>query len=105
MNHAPEHRGNHSHAQHGHGERPRRISGAHLLKLFLLNVVLFGACGAFAGLIVGDWVPREGQMRFLAAVGLVPLVLAVVATIAHAWAGKWTSVDSMSERFFGGRPQ
>jgi hypothetical protein len=50
-------------------------------------------------------VPREGQLRFLAAVGLVPLVLAVVATIAHAWAGKWTSVDNMSERFFGGRPQ
>jgi hypothetical protein len=54
---------------------------------------------------MGDWVPREGQLRFLAAVGLVPLVLAVVATIAHAWAGKWTSVDHMSERFFGGRPQ
>ena len=27
------------------------MSGGHLLKLFLLNVVLFGACGAFAGLI------------------------------------------------------
>jgi hypothetical protein len=105
MNHAPQHHGHHSHAQHGHADRPRRMSGSHLLKLFLLNVVLFGACGAFAGLIMGDWVPREGQLRFLAAVGLVPLVLAVVATIAHAWAGKWTSVDNMSERFFGGRPQ
>jgi hypothetical protein len=93
-----------SHHDHG-GAKPRSAHGmgsGHVLKLFLLNVVLFGACGAFAGVIMGDWVPSGGQLRFLAAVGLVPMVIAVVATVVHVKAGRWTSVDTMSERFFGG---
>ncbi len=77
------------------------MSASHILKLFLLNVVLFGACSAFAGLIVGDWVPAGNQLRVLAAFGLLPLVAAVIATAVHAYAGKWTSADQMSERFLG----
>lgn len=78
------------------------MSTKHIVRLFLLNAVLFGTCSAFAGLIVGDWVPSGQQLRVLAAFGLVPLVIAVVATVVHAYAGKWTSADEMSERFFGG---
>jgi len=56
-------------------------------------------------MIMGDWVPAGGQLRFLSAVALIPLVLALVATILHAKAGNWTSADNMSERFFGGKPR
>ena len=102
MNTQHDHKHDH---QHAHRSSPRGMSGIHILKLFFLNVVLFGACGAFAGLMMGDWVPEDGQLRFLGAVAVVPLVIAVIATFVHAHAGKWTSADNMSERLFGGKPQ
>jgi hypothetical protein len=71
----------------------------HALKLFLLNAVLYGACAAFAGLIVGDYLKTAEQSRVLAAFMLVPLVLAVISTVLHMKAHAWTSVDDMAERF------
>lgn len=102
MNTQHDHKHDH---QQAHRSSPRGMSAGHLLKLFLMNAVLFGACGAFAGMIMGDWVPAGNQLRFLSAVALIPLVLALVATILHAKAGNWTSADNMSERFFGGKPR
>jgi hypothetical protein len=81
-----------------------RFSGSHVAKLLLLNCVLFLACGAFAGAIVGDYIEDKLQMRVLAAFVLVPIGIAIVSTFIHVRASRWTSVDSMSERMFGGRP-
>lgn len=75
-----------------------------MLKLLLLNCVLFLACGMFAGAIVGDYIVDKMQMRVLAAFVLVPLAIAVVSTVIHVRTARWTSVDSMSERMFGGKP-
>lgn len=71
----------------------------HALKLFLLNAVLYGACSAFAGLIIGDALSTVQQPRLIVAVGVVPLVLAVISTVLHMKAHAWTSVDDMAERF------
>lgn len=88
-------------SHHGHGgpsSSPR--SGAkHALRLFLLNAVLFVACGAFAGLVAMDYLPSPIEMKAIAAFFGVPLVMAVVATIVHLKAKRWTSVDDMAERF------
>jgi hypothetical protein len=102
MNQQHDHKHDH---QHDHRPPTRGMSGIHVLKLLALNVVLFGACGAFAGMMMGDWVPEGGQLRFLGAVAFIPLAIAVVATFVHAHAGKWTSADNMSERLFGGKPR
>ncbi len=91
------------HAHHGHGgpgAAPR--SGArHAFRLFLLNAVLYVACGAFAGLIVMDYLPTPMEMKVLAAFFGVPLLMAVVSTLVHVKARRWTSVDDMAERFPG----
>lgn len=71
----------------------------HGIRLFLLNAVLYGACSAFAGLIVGDYLPVEAQGRVILAFMVVPLGLALVSTVAHMKAHAWTSVDEMAERF------
>jgi predicted membrane-bound mannosyltransferase len=71
----------------------------HAVRLFLLNAVLYGSCAAFAGLIVGDYLPVEQQGRVIVAFGVVPLVVALVSTVAHMRAHRWTSVDDMAERF------
>lgn len=99
------------HGQHGHhshrpsqGGRSRLYSGGHILKVLLLNSVLFLACGAFAGMIAGDYLSGPMQFRVIAAFILVPLGIAVVSTVAHLWAHKWTAMDDMSERMFGGKP-
>ena len=65
----------------------------------MLNAVLYGACSAFAGLMVGDDLPTGSQGRVIIAFAVVPLVLAIVSTIAHMKAHRWTSVDDMAERF------
>ena len=75
------------------------MGARHAIKLFLLNAVLYGACSAFAGLIVGDALQTAAQSRVLAAFMLVPLVLAVISTVLHMKAHAWTSVDDMAERF------
>ncbi len=71
----------------------------HGVKLFLLNAVLYGACAAFAGLMVGDYLPVEAQGRVILAFMVGPLVLAVISTVSHMKAHAWTSVDDMAERF------
>ncbi len=102
-----------SHQQHKHGHSSsshtgksvkRGFSGSHVMKLLLLNCVLFLACGAFAGAIVGDYIEDKLQLRVIAAFVLVPLGIAVVSTVLHVRTAQWTSVDSMSERMFGGKP-
>ena len=71
------------------------------MRLFLLNAVLYVACGAFAGLVAMDYLPSPIEMKALAAFFGVPLVMAVVSTIVHLKAHRWTSVDDMAERFPG----
>jgi hypothetical protein len=71
----------------------------HGVRLFLLNAVLYGACAAFAGLIVGDDLPVASHGRVIVAFMAVPLALAVVSTVAHMKVHEWTSVDDMAERF------
>lgn len=71
----------------------------HAFKLFLLNAVLYGACAAFAGVIIGDYLPTEAQGKVILAFLVGPLVLAVISTIAHMKAHQWTSADDMAERF------
>ena len=75
------------------------MGSRHALKLFILNAVLFLACSAFAGLIIKDYLPTPGEPKVLAALLLVPLVMAVVATVVHMKTHRWTSVDDMAERF------
>lgn len=99
MNHHPSHDRKQSHSKGGHG-----FSAGHVLKLLLLNCVLFLACGAFAGAIVGDSIPDKFQLKVIAAFVLVPLAIAVISTFLHLRSHRWTSVDSMSERMFGGKP-
>ncbi len=100
MNHQPQH-GHKS----GHHKGVRGFSTGHIVKLLLLNCVLFLACGAFAGMIAGDYLLSDPlEFKIVAAFILVPLAVAVVSTIVHVWASRWTSVDSMSERMFGGKP-
>jgi hypothetical protein len=90
MSHA--HQPSHRPASHGMGMK-------HALKLFLLNAVLYGACAAFAGVIVGDYLPVEAQGKVLLAFVVGPFVLAIISTVAHMKAHAWTSVDDMAERF------
>jgi hypothetical protein len=85
--------------QHGGAPAPRKMGFKHAIRLFLLNAVLYGACAAFAGLIIGDYLPVEAQGRVILAFMVVPLVIALVSTIAHMKAHRWTSVDDMAERF------
>lgn len=100
MNHPAQH--DHKHSHH---KGVRGFSTGHIIKLLLLNCVLFLACGAFAGMIAGDYLLSDPlEFKIIAAFILVPLAIAVVSTMAHVWASKWTSVDSMSERMFGGKP-
>lgn len=104
MSHDPK---DHRRAKRHHsstGSGGTRFSGSHVAKLLLLNCVLFLACGAFAGAIVGDYIEDKLQLRVLSAFVLIPLGIAVVSTFIHVRASRWTSVDSMSERMFGGRP-
>jgi hypothetical protein len=68
------------------------------MRLFILNAILYGACAAFAGVIVGDSLQTAAQPKVLLAFGVVPLALAIVSTIAHMKAHRWTSVDDMAER-------
>jgi len=77
------------------------MGAKHLFRLFILNAVLYVACGAFAGVIVGDYLPTPMEMRVLAAFVGVPLIMAVISTAIHAKARRWTSVDDMAERFGG----
>ena len=58
-----------------------------------------GACAAFAGVIIGDYLPTEAQGKVILAFLVGPLVLAVISTIAHMKAHQWTSADDMAERF------
>jgi len=94
----------HKHVQTRPQRGDRRFSAGHVMKLLLLNTVLFLACGAFAGAIVGDYIEDKLQMRVIAAFVLVPIAIAIVSTAIHVRAGRWTSSDSMSERMFGGKP-
>jgi len=89
------------HGNHDHAGAPKRpaMNARHGFRLFMLNAVLYGACAAFAGLIVGDDLPTEAQGKVILAFAVVPLVLAVVSTFAHMKAHRWTSVDDMAERF------
>jgi len=96
MSHERDHR---SHHGHGGGHAPPRLNGRHGLKLFILNAVLFLACGAFAGLIMKDYLPTPYEMKVLAALVAVPLVMALIATVVHVKTDRWTSVDDMAERF------
>ncbi|MBX3356025.1 MAG: hypothetical protein KF724_10055 [Phycisphaeraceae bacterium] len=96
MSHDKDHR---SHHGHGGGHAPRRQGGRHGVKLFILNAVLFLACSAFAGMIMLDYLPSPIEMKVIAALIVVPLVMAVVATVVHVKADRWTSVDDMAERF------
>lgn len=75
------------------------MGARHGFRLFMLNAVLYGACAAFAGLIVGDALPTEAQGRVILAFAVVPLVIAIISTVAHMKAHRWTSVDDMAERF------
>ena len=61
--------------------------------------MLYGACAAFAGVIIGDYLPTEAQGKVILAFLVGPLVLAVISTIAHMKAHQWTSADDMAERF------
>ncbi|MBL9141078.1 MAG: hypothetical protein JNK53_04365 [Phycisphaerae bacterium] len=99
-----EHDRGHSKAHHSGKGGGRGFSVGHVLKLLLLNCVLFLACGAFAGAIVGDYIPDKMQLRVIGAFVLVPLGIAIVSTVVHVYSARWTSVDSMSERMFGGKP-
>ena len=71
----------------------------HGVRLFLLNAVLYGACSAFAGLMIGDDLPVEAQGRVILAFMVVPVVVALVSTVAHMKTHQWTGVDDMAERF------
>jgi len=93
------HRDHRSHHGHGNAAPPRRLAGRHAFKLFILNAVLFLACSAFAGLIIKDYLPTPGEPKVLAALFVVPLVMAAIATVVHVLADRWTSVDDMAERF------
>lgn len=88
------------HSHHGHGGSPpaRRMGGRHALRLFALNAVLYVACGAFAGLIARDYLPSPIEMKAIAAFFGVPLLMAVISTVVHMKAQRWTSVDDMAER-------
>jgi hypothetical protein len=85
--------------QHSNRPAPRAMGLKHGLKLFLLNAVLYGACAAFAGLMVGDYLVGKDQGRIIIGFMVGPLVLAVISTISHMKAHAWTSVDDMAERF------
>ncbi|MFO0783816.1 MAG: hypothetical protein U0636_09045 [Phycisphaerales bacterium] len=98
MNHPPQR--DHRKRAHQQPAADARFSASHVMKLLLLNCVLFLACGAFAGLIVGDWIQDKLQMRVIAAFVLIPLGMAVISTFIHAKSGRWSNVDSMSERMF-----
>ena len=52
-----------------------------------------------AGMIMLDYLPSPIEMKVIAALIVVPLVMAVVATVVHVKADRWTSVDDMAERF------
>ncbi|MCE9620264.1 MAG: hypothetical protein K8R92_10195 [Planctomycetes bacterium] len=86
-----------SNSHHAPPHNPRRFR--HAIRLFILNAILYGACSAFAGVIVGDSLRDTNQMKLLLAFGAVPLVLAVVSTIVHVKANRWTNVDDIAERF------
>ncbi|MFO0894948.1 MAG: hypothetical protein U0574_08345 [Phycisphaerales bacterium] len=90
-----------SHHEHEKKDRPapKRMSAKHGFRLFILNAVLYVACGAFAGLVAMDYLPSPFEMRVLLAFFAVPLIMAVVSTLIHVMAARWTSVDDMAERF------
>lgn len=75
------------------------MGGRHGVKLFILNAVLFLACSAFAGLIMKDYLPTAIEMKLIAGLLIVPLVMAVIATVVHMKTDRWTSVDDIAERF------
>jgi|GEM_PF-729549 len=91
----------HSNKQHDRHDRPapQRMGMKHALRLFVLNAVLYGACAAFAGVMVGDYLPTEAQGKVILAFLLGPLVLAIISTIAHMKAHQWNNVDDMADRF------
>ncbi len=74
------------------------MGGRHAIRLFLLNAVLYGACSAFAGVIIGDDLPTAAQGKVILAFLVVPLVLAIISTVAHVKAHQWSNVDDMAER-------
>ena len=70
----------------------------HAVRLFILNAILYGACAAFIGAIIGDSLPDNQQLKVVLALFVVPFVLAVISTVLHVKSHTWTSVDDMAER-------
>ena len=70
----------------------------HAVRLFILNAILYGACAAFIGAIIGDSLPYNQQLKVVFALFVVPLVLAIISTVLHLKSHTWTSVDDMAER-------
>lgn len=75
------------------------MGSRHAGKLFVLNAVLFLACSAFAGAVMYDYLPSSIEMKAIAGLVIVPIVMAIVATVVHMKTNRWTSVDDMAERF------
>lgn len=99
MSHGSDRHGHHGHHDAHSGRSVPRMGGRHAGKLFILNAVLFLVCSAFAGLIIKDYLPTPSEPKVIAALLIVPIVMAAVSTFVHMKAHRWTSVDDMAERF------
>ena len=82
------------------GHQPARKTPPfrHAIRLFILNAILYGACAAFIGAIIGDSLPDNQQLKVVLALFVVPLVLAIISTVLHMKSHTWSSVDDMAER-------
>jgi Na+/glutamate symporter len=92
-----------SHSQNSEHSKPHVAARKptpirHFIRLFILNAILYGACAAFIGAIIGDSLPNTQQPKVILALFVVPLVLAIISTILHSNSHRWTSVDDMADR-------
>ena len=91
------HNSEHVHSKPNQASR-KSPSFRHGVRLFILNAILYGACAAFIGAIVGDSLPENAQFKVVLALFVVPFVLAIISTVLHFKSHTWTSVDDMAER-------
>ena len=96
---ARDHGSRHTGDGNGGGRTTRRkgTTKGHVLRLFMLYVVVFGTGGAFVGLMGGDDLPGGGILLWiiLAAVFLA----AAIATFVHARSGIRSSIDHMADKW------
>jgi|TARA_B110000116_G_scaffold264276_2_gene271899 hypothetical protein len=88
---------NNKRQKNNHHSKKSTMSGAHILRVFLLYFVIFGTIVAFVGLIGDDGLPGSGWFIWL--LGFVALIISIIATFTHIKSGERTSLDKLADKW------